>query len=132
MVPEAVVFHAEASSRGNRRTPLTGSHIWRGQPRQAALYTMLVNGSVCGSCPGECSGSFLGSLLRAVGFLLVRAPGEAFDEMAALLSTYPEAAPHRDRRGSPSPHRVTVPAPPARSSTGAHPPGRPTGTDSTS
>ena len=42
VVPEAVVFHAEAAHRGLRRTPLTGRHTHY-QERRAALYTLLVN-----------------------------------------------------------------------------------------
>ena len=86
VVPDAVVFHAEATSRGVRRTLLTGSHVSRGQ-RQAALYTMLVNGSGRG-LPWRIVRLFFGSLLRVIGFLLVRAPREAYDELAALMSTY--------------------------------------------
>ena len=40
VVPDAVVFHAEAAHRGVRRTRLTGTHNHRGE-RQAALYTLL-------------------------------------------------------------------------------------------
>ena len=43
-VPDAVVFHAEAAHRGVRRTELTGKHS-AGRERQAALYTLLANGS---------------------------------------------------------------------------------------
>jgi len=84
VVPQAVVFHAEAAHRGLRRTPLTGRHTHY-QERRAALYTQLVN----------CSGRSLlfralrltvGSVLRALGFLLVRSVGEAADELAALGS----------------------------------------------
>ncbi len=42
VVPQAVVFHAEAAHRGIRRTPITGRHTHY-QERRAALYTLLAN-----------------------------------------------------------------------------------------
>ena len=42
VVPQAVVFHAEAAHRGLRRTPLTGRHTHY-QERRAALFTLLAN-----------------------------------------------------------------------------------------
>ncbi len=42
VVPQAVVFHAEAAHRGVRRTPLTGRHTHY-QERRAALFTLLAN-----------------------------------------------------------------------------------------
>ena len=42
VVPQAVVFHAEAAHRGVRRTPLTGRHTHY-QERRAALFTSLAN-----------------------------------------------------------------------------------------
>ena len=86
VVPQAVVFHAEAAHRGARRTPLTGRHTHY-QERRAALYTLLVNSSGR-SLPFQLVRLALGSLLRMVGFLLVRSVGEALDELAALLSLY--------------------------------------------
>ncbi|HET7734729.1 MAG TPA: glycosyltransferase family 2 protein [Nocardioidaceae bacterium] len=86
VVPDAVVFHAEAAHRGVRRTPLTGSRFHRAE-RQAALYTLLVNGSTAG-LPWRLVRLLLGSLVRMLGFLLVRAPGEAYDELAAVVRTY--------------------------------------------
>lgn len=86
IVPDAVVFHAEAARRGLRRTRLTGRRYHRVE-REAALYTLLVDGSLAG-LPLRLVRLFLGSLLRAVGFLLVRSPGEALDEVLAVLATY--------------------------------------------
>jgi hypothetical protein len=80
-----VVFHVEAASRGLRRTPLTGNHR-RGE-RRAALYTLLANCSAA-ALPFLAVRLFFGSLLRALGLLLVRAPREALDELAALATTY--------------------------------------------
>ncbi|MCW2796370.1 MAG: glycosyl transferase, family 2 [Nocardioides sp.] len=86
VVPQAVVFHAEAAHRGVRRTPLTGRHTHY-QERRAALYTLLVN-SGARSLPFQLVRLAFGTLLRMVGFLLVRAVGEALDELAALVSLY--------------------------------------------
>lgn len=86
VVPQAVVFHAEAAHRGIRRTPLTGRHTHY-QERRAALYTLLVNSSAR-SLPFQLVRLGLGTLLRMLGFLLVRSVGEALDELAALVSLY--------------------------------------------
>ena len=94
VVPQAVVFHAEAAHRGIRRTPLTGRHTHY-QERRAALYTLLVN-SRARALPFQVVRLGLGTLLRMVGFLLVRSVGEALDELAALVSLYSQPA--RDPR----------------------------------
>ncbi len=86
IVPQAVVFHAEAAHRGVRRTSLTGRHTHY-QERRAALYTLLAN-SRARSLPFQLVRLGLGTLLRMVGFLLVRSVGEALDELAALVSLY--------------------------------------------
>ena len=86
VVPEAVVFHVEAAHRGVRRTPVTTQHFRRGE-RQAALYTLLANCSLP-ALPFLVVRLFFGSLIRALGLLLVRAPGEAFDELVALARAY--------------------------------------------
>ncbi len=86
VVPEAVVFHVEAAHRGVRRTGLTGRHVGRGQ-RQAALFTLLANTSGRW-LPFMWLRLLLGALVRAVGFLVVRAPGEARDELSALVRVY--------------------------------------------
>jgi GT2 family glycosyltransferase len=107
VVPEAVVFHVEAARRGLRRTPLTSLRPHRAE-RAAALYTLLVNCSLL-ALPFQVVRLFLGSLLRALGFLLVRAPREAYDEMRALLGTY--VRPHRILAGRAARRRTaTVPA----------------------
>jgi len=85
-VPDAIVFHAEAAHRGARRTPLTGRHTHY-QERRAALFTLLAN--VPGrSLPWQVVRLFFGTLIRMVGFLVVRSPGEALDDLAALFSVY--------------------------------------------
>ncbi|KQQ43422.1 glycosyltransferase family 2 protein [Nocardioides sp. Leaf307] len=100
VVPSAVVFHAEAAHRGLRRTPLTGRHTHY-QERRAALWTLLVN-SDHRLWPLQALRLALGTLLRVVGFLLVRAVGEALDELAALvnIAARPRAvlAARRERR----------------------------------
>ncbi len=84
VVPEAIVFHAEAAHRGTRRTPLTGRHTHY-QERRAALFTLLAN--VRGrKLPWQVLRLCLGTLLRMIGFFVVRSPGEALDDLAALFS----------------------------------------------
>ncbi len=84
VVPRAVVFHAEAAHRGLRRTPLTGART-HFQERRAALWTLLAN-SRGAFLPLQVVRLVLGTLLRTLGLLLVRAPGAAVDEVAALAS----------------------------------------------
>ncbi len=86
VIPQAVVFHAEAAHRGVRRTPLTGHHTHY-QERRAALFTMLAN-APGRALPWQVVRLFLGSLLRVLGYLVVRSVGEALDELAAVLSVY--------------------------------------------
>ncbi|WP_370249265.1 glycosyltransferase [Nocardioides sp.] len=84
VVPEAVVFHAEAAHRGLRRTALTGTHARFGE-RRAALYTLLANATPR-RVPWLVLRLVLGTALRALGLVLLRAPGEALDEVAALVA----------------------------------------------
>ena len=86
VVPQAVVFHAEAAHRGVRRTPLTGRHTHY-QERRAALFTSLANVS-SRALPWQYVRLFFGSLLRVLGYLGVRSVGEALDELAAVLSVH--------------------------------------------
>ncbi len=86
VVPHAVVFHAEAAHRGLRRTPLTGRHTHY-QERRAALWTLLVN-APSRALPFQVVRLAMGTLLRMLGFFLVRSPGEALDDLAALVSLY--------------------------------------------
>ncbi len=82
IVPQAVVFHAEAAHRGARRTPLTGRHTHY-QERRAALYTLLANSTTI-ALPWRLLRLTLGTLVRVLGFVAVRSIGEALDELAAL------------------------------------------------
>ena len=84
VVPQAVVFHAEAAHRGVRQTPLTGRHTHY-QERRAALFTLLANGRPR-RLPLQVVRLTLGTVVRMLGFLLVRSPGEALDDLAALVS----------------------------------------------
>jgi GT2 family glycosyltransferase len=84
VAPEAVVFHAEASHRGLRKTPHT-RHIRRSE-REAALYTLLVNSS-SGRLPLLGLRLLIWGLLRPLGLLLLRAPTEAMDEVVAQVRT---------------------------------------------
>lgn len=86
VAPDAVVFHVEAARRGVRRTPLTTNRFRRAE-RRATLYTLLVNGSLV-ALPFQAVRLIFGSVLRALGLLLVRAPGEAWDELVALVQVY--------------------------------------------
>jgi GT2 family glycosyltransferase len=86
VVPQAVVFHAEAAHRGTRRTPLTGRHTHY-QERRAALFTLLAN-APARRLPWQLVRLFFGTLVRMVGFFVVRSPGEALDDLAALFSVY--------------------------------------------
>jgi hypothetical protein len=79
-----VVFHAEAAHRGLRRTPLTGRHT-HFQERRAALFTLLAN-SGSPAWPLQAVRLAFGTLLRMVGFLAIRSPGQALDELAAYVS----------------------------------------------
>ncbi len=96
VVPQAVVFHAEAAHRGIRRTPLTGRHTHY-QERRAALFTLLANCRGT-ALPFQAVRLALGSLLRMLGFLLVRSVGEALDELAAVVSVYGRPGPLLDAR----------------------------------
>lgn len=86
VVPQAVVFHAEAATRGARRTALTGRHPHY-QQRRAALFTLLANAER-GRLLAQTVRLLFGSLLRVLGLLGLRAVGEALDELAALVHVY--------------------------------------------
>jgi GT2 family glycosyltransferase len=85
VVPDAVVFHVEASRRGRRDSTLV--HRPGRQDREGAQYTLLVN-SPAWTIPFRSARMILGGLLRALGLLLVRAPGEAADEIVSLVNVF--------------------------------------------
>jgi GT2 family glycosyltransferase len=80
--PAAVVFHAEASLRGLRSVDCAPSNP-AAADRRSALYTLLVN---CRwwAVPLMTLRSIGGTLIRALGFLLGKAPGLAMDEVSGL------------------------------------------------
>lgn len=86
VVPQAVLFHAEAAHRGQRRTPLVQESA-RAAERRAALWTLLANGDGRW-LPVQAVRLLLGSMLRAIGLLLVRDVRSARAEMSALASVY--------------------------------------------
>jgi GT2 family glycosyltransferase len=89
VVPDAIVFHVEASRRGRRDSELV-HHPGR-QDREGAQYTLLVN-SPAWTIPFRSVRMVVGGLLRALGLLLVRAPGEAADEVVALFNVFSHPA----------------------------------------
>jgi len=105
IVPTAVMFHAEAAHRGQRDSArAVRPHR---DERVAAMFTVLANGSARAH-PVRLVRLFLGGLLRAVGYLLVRAPHEARSELSALARVYGHAGRmHRARRARRS--AATVP-----------------------
>lgn len=86
IVPDAVVFHAEAAHRGLRRTALTGRHTHYAE-RRAALLVLLANVE-SRRLLWTTLRLAVGSLLRVVGLVLTRQVGQGFDELAALLNVY--------------------------------------------
>jgi GT2 family glycosyltransferase len=85
VVPDAVVFHVEAARRGRRESRLV--HRPGRQDREGAQYTLLVN-SPAWTIPFRSARMIIGGLLRALGLLLVRAPGEAADEIVSLVNVF--------------------------------------------
>lgn len=84
VAPDAVVFHAEAAQRGLRTTALTGRHPHSAR-RRSALLTLLANVERR-RLVWQWVRLFFGSMLRAVGLLVARAPGEARGELAAVAA----------------------------------------------
>jgi GT2 family glycosyltransferase len=84
--PAAVVFHLEAATRGLRST---GAYSGRPvvQQRRAALFTLLANASRLGFW-WQSVRLLIGTVLRVLGLLLAKAPGEAFDELRGLVGVY--------------------------------------------
>lgn len=84
VAPGAVVFHAEAATRGVRRIANTSANPQRAD-RRAALFTLLANCRPV-ALPLQYVRLLLGSLLRAVGYLLGKLPSAAWHELVAALS----------------------------------------------
>lgn len=81
VAPEAVVFHAEASTHGLRGGGRARGHQHRDQ-RRAALWTVLAN-TRGPRVVWAWLRLLVGSVLRAFGFLLARSPWLAVEELAA-------------------------------------------------
>ncbi|MFJ3903432.1 glycosyltransferase family 2 protein [Streptomyces sp. NPDC090025] len=109
VAPDAVLRHAEAAARERRTVDCAGRSAANPHrvDKAGAVYTLLAN-SRGRALPYILVRLVLGTLLRALGYLVGKAPGQAVDEIMGLLATLlrPEkilAA--RKRRG-----RGTVPA----------------------
>ncbi len=100
VVPEAVLFHAEAATRGLRSGGAAASSVRRGQ-RRAALFVLLANCRSRALLP-QYVRLLTGSLLRALGLLLLKAPRDSLDELAAAVAVLgrpgPLVAARRERR----------------------------------
>ena len=83
--PRAVLFHAEASSRGSRRA--TAGDVHDSEYRRAAMFTLLANAG-SKKFVWQYVRLFFGTLLRILGLLIVKAPEEAGDELSALQSIF--------------------------------------------
>ncbi|MET9498540.1 glycosyltransferase family 2 protein [Streptomyces sp. NPDC006552] len=88
VAPEAVVRHAEASSRERRTVDCVGRTASSPHKvdKAGAVYTLLVNarGAVL---PWVLVRLVLGTLLRTVAYLVGKVPGQALDEITGLLAT---------------------------------------------
>ncbi|HLR84689.1 MAG TPA: glycosyltransferase family 2 protein, partial [Nocardioidaceae bacterium] len=87
VVPRSVIFHAEASARAQRATARRVHPKPRQEARKAALYTLLANASVPGFC-WQSVRLLVGSVLRTLGLLIVKAPGDARQEFVAAFAVY--------------------------------------------
>lgn len=106
--PRAVLFHAEASSRGGRRA--TAGDVQTYEPRRAAMFTLLANASRR-KFLWQYIRLFFGTLLRVLGFLVLKDPEEAGDELQALRLTYLHpGALRRARRSRAASARRDLPA----------------------
>ena len=105
VAPEAVVRHAEASSRERRTVDCVGrtSSSPHKVDKAGAVYTLLVN-SRGAALPWILVRLVIGTLLRTVAYLVGKVPGQAVDEIRGLLGTLlrPERIlAGRRRRGRP-------------------------------
>ncbi|MBT2404121.1 MULTISPECIES: glycosyltransferase family 2 protein [unclassified Streptomyces] len=88
VAPDAVMRHAEASARERRTVDCAG----RGTAsphrvdKAGAVYTMLAN-SPGRALPYVLLRVLVGTVLRALGYLIGKAPGQAVDEITGLLAT---------------------------------------------
>lgn len=82
--PDAVVFHAEASSRGIRDTTLVDKHSHAAE-RRAQVFVVLANASRRLFVFAYLR-LIVGAFVRSVGFLLTRRPRPALDELSAVFA----------------------------------------------
>ncbi|MET7455074.1 glycosyltransferase [Streptomyces sp. NPDC005574] len=106
IAPEAVVRHAEASSRERRTVDCVGRTAASPHKvdKAGAVYTLLVN-SRTALLPWVLLRLVLGTLVRTVAYLVGKVPGQAVDEIRGLVGTLlrPERIiAGRRRRGSPA------------------------------
>lgn len=88
VAPEAVVRHAEASSRERRTVDCVGRTAASPHKvdKAGAVYTLLVNARTA-VLPWVMLRIVLGTLLRTVAYLVGKVPGQAVDEIRGLVST---------------------------------------------
>ncbi|WP_369215923.1 glycosyltransferase family 2 protein, partial [Streptomyces flavofungini] len=88
VAPDAVVRHAEASSRERRTVDCVGRTATSPHrvDKAGAVYTLLVNARSA-VLPWVLVRIVLGTLLRTFAYLVGKAPGQALDEIAGLLTT---------------------------------------------
>ncbi|WP_405492249.1 glycosyltransferase [Streptomyces sp. NBC_00096] len=88
IAPDAVLRHAEASARERRTVDCAGRSAASPHrvDKAGAVYTMLANSS--GSAlPYVLLRVLVGTVLRALAYLVGKAPGQAVDEVTGLLAT---------------------------------------------
>ncbi|MCF1649467.1 glycosyltransferase family 2 protein [Streptomyces indiaensis] len=88
VAPEAVVRHAEASSRERRTVDCVGRTAASPHKvdKAGAVYTLLVNSRTT-VLPWVFLRIVLGTLLRTVAYLVGKVPGQAVDEIRGLMGT---------------------------------------------
>lgn len=84
VAPDAVVFHAEASSRGIRETALVDRHSHKAE-RRAQVFVVLANASRRLFVFAYLR-LLVGAVVRSLGFVLTRRPRTAVDEIAAVAA----------------------------------------------
>ncbi|MFI9614781.1 glycosyltransferase [Streptomyces sp. NPDC052023] len=105
VAPDAVVRHAEASSRERRAVDCAGRTTASPHKvdKAGAVYTLLVNARTA-TLPWVLFRVLLGTLLRTVAYLVGKVPGQAVDEIRGLMGVLlrPERiVAGRRRRGRP-------------------------------
>ncbi|MFJ9181345.1 glycosyltransferase [Streptomyces sp. NPDC102360] len=88
VAPEAVVRHAEASSRERRTVDCVGRTATSPHKvdKAGAVYTLLANARGA-TLPWVLLRLVFGTVLRTLAYLVGKVPGQAFDEITGLLAT---------------------------------------------